>query len=112
MKLLELFCGTKSVANVFKENGIVSIKIPKIRDDSLILEMMKGGEIQLAVNIHRGSHPKVDSARIRRKCVELDIPYITTMTATKAALNAIKALVNDKISVNSLKEYYKEFDNK
>ena len=93
--------------NFFAENGIASIKVPKLRDESLILEMMKQKEIQLVINIHRGTHPKSDSATIRRKCVELDIPYITTMTATKAAVNAINALVKHKISVNSLKEYYK-----
>jgi maleate cis-trans isomerase len=44
------------------------------------------------------------------KCVELDIPYITTMTATKAAVKAIKALKNNKISVNSLTDYHIEFN--
>ena len=53
---------------------------------------------------------KSDAAIIRKACVELGIPYITTMTATKAALIAIKALVNEKISVNSLEDYYKEFE--
>jgi len=106
-----LYC-TRGTSEMFNNNGIGSVKVPKIRDDTLILEMMKQKEIQLVINIHRGTHPKSDSAMIRRKCVELDIPYITTMTATRAALKAIKALVNQKISVNSLKEYYKQFENK
>jgi len=105
----KLYC-TRSTADVFKENGVESVKVPKIRDDPLILEMMKRKEIQLVINIHRGSHPKSDSSTIRRACVELDIPCITRMTATRAAISAIKALVNDKISVNSLEEYYKEFN--
>jgi len=104
-----LYC-TRSTAEKFQENEIESVKVPKIRDDELILKMMREKELQLVINIHRGTHPKSDSATIRRACVELDIPYITTMTATKAALKAIKASVNQKISVNSLKEYHIEFN--
>ncbi len=106
-----LYC-TRSTSDVFKQNGVESVQVPKIREDTLILEMMKKKEIQLVINIHRGSHPKSDSALLRRRCVELDIPYITTMTATKAALKAIKALVNHKISVNSLEDYYNGFGKK
>ncbi len=106
----KLYC-TRSTADIFKENGVESVKVPKIRDDPLVLEMMKKKEIQLVINIHRGSHPKSDSSTIRRACVELDIPCITRMSSTKAAIRAIKALTNDKISVNSLEEYYKEFNN-
>jgi len=104
----KLYC-TKSTSEFFKENHVESIKVPKIRDDPLILNLLKNKEIQLVINIHRGSHPKTDSAVIRRECVELDVPYITRMTSTKAALKAIKTLVNDKISVNSLEEYYNKF---
>ena len=105
-----LYC-TRSTAEIFKENGVDSVKVPKIRDDPLILEMMKRKEIQLVINIHRGSHPKSDSSTIRRACVELDIPCISRMTSTKAAIGAIKALVNDNISVNSLEEYYRRITN-
>ncbi|MBW2989700.1 carbamoyl-phosphate synthase large subunit [Candidatus Woesearchaeota archaeon] len=105
----KLYC-TRGTSSLFSQNDISSIKVPKLRDDSLILEMMKYGEIQLVINIHRGSHPKSDSARIRRKCVELGIPYITTVTAAKAALSSIRALVNESISVNSLEGYYSEFN--
>ena len=102
-----LYC-TRSTADAFKENGIGSIKVPKLREDSLILNMMGGKQISLVINIPRGSHPKSDSARIRRECVELGIPYITRISSTKAAVKAIKALNKGKISVNSLEDYYKE----
>jgi carbamoyl-phosphate synthase large subunit len=104
-----LYC-TRGTYEVFKNKGVNSVKFPKIREDTLILEMMKEKEIQLVINIHRGTHPKSDSATLRMKCVELDIPYITTMTATKAAVKAIKALKKNKISVNSLTDYHIEFN--
>lgn len=105
----KLYC-TRSTSDMFKMKGIDSVKVPKIRDDPLVLDLMNGGMIQLVVNIHRGTHPKSDSAKIRIACVELDIPYITTMTATKAALNAIKASVGQKVSVSSLGDYHIEFN--
>ena len=73
---------------------------------------MKKKELDLIINIHRGTHPKGDAFSIRTSAVEFGIPYITTVTATKAAVNAIKALVNQKISVNSLEEYYTKFEGK
>jgi carbamoyl-phosphate synthase large subunit len=59
----KLYC-TRSTSDVFKMKGIDSVKVPKIRDDPLTLDLMKGGMIQLVVNIHRGSHPKSDSSKI------------------------------------------------
>ncbi len=103
-----LYC-TRGTALVFKQHGINSTVVPKIRDDPLILDLMKSGEIQLVVNIHRGSHPKSDSAIIRRTCIDLGIPCITRMSSTKAALKAIKSLINQRLSVISLEDYYKKF---
>ena len=107
----KLYC-TRRTREVLKKYGVQSLEVPKIRDNPLILDMMKKRELDLIINIHRGTHPKEDSAKIRVAAVELNLPYITTVTATKAAVKAIKALVNDKISVNSLEDYYKEFENK
>ena len=70
--------------------------------------MMKSKELQLVILTHRGSHAKSDAATIRRASVEYGVPYITTLTATKAAVKAIKALVNQKITVKSLNDYFKQ----
>ena len=104
----KLYC-TRSTAEVLKKHGIGSFEVPKVRDNPIIIKMMKKKELDLIINIHRGTHPKGDAFSIRTSAVEFGIPYITTVTATKAAVNAIKALVNQKISVNSLEEYYKKF---
>ena len=106
----KLYC-TRSTRDVLKENGIDSFEVPKIRDNPIILDMMKKKELDLIINIHRGTHPKTDSAKIRISAVELGVPYITTVTATKAAINSIKAMANQTVSVNSLEGYYKEFGN-
>lgn len=107
----KLYC-TKRTREVLKQHNVESLEVPKVRDSPIILDMMRRKELNLVINIHRGTHPKSDAFKIRRAAVELDIPYITTATATKAAVKAMKALVNQKISVNSLEDYYKEFENR
>ena len=100
-----LYC-TRTTAEEFEKSGMAPIRVPKIRDDPKILTLMKEKKIHLVVNIPRGSHPKSDAYQIRRACVDLGIPLITTMTATKAAVNAIKALKTQELKVQSLQEYH------
>ena len=101
-----LYC-TKSTAKFMEEHGVPSRNVPKVREDPLLLDMMRRKELQLVIIIHRGSHPKTDITKIRRQCVECGIPYITRKTAARAALKAIRALVHQKITVKPLHEYYK-----
>ena len=37
--------------------------------------------------------------------IELGIPYVTTLSGARAALNAIEAVQNSEINVKSLNEY-------
>lgn len=104
----KLYC-TSGTRKVLKKYGIPSIEVPKVRDNPKILELMRNKELDLVINIHRGTHPKSDAYKIRRTAIELGIPYITTVTATKAAINSIKALSTQTVSVHSLEDYYKKF---
>ncbi len=105
----KLYC-TRRTRQVLKEHGVDSLEVPKVRDNPIILEMMRRKELNLVINIHRGTHPKSDAYMIRKTAIELDIPYITTVTATKAAVNAIKSYEHKELSVKSLEEYHKEIE--
>ncbi|MEA2038196.1 MAG: carbamoyl-phosphate synthase large subunit, partial [Nanoarchaeota archaeon] len=85
-----LYC-TKTTSDVFKAERIDSVKVPKIREDSLMLNMIKEKQIKLVIMIHRGSYPKSDYATIRRTCVEYGVPIITRKSSTRAAIQAMKA---------------------
>ncbi|MBI2138092.1 hypothetical protein HYU13_00750, partial [Candidatus Woesearchaeota archaeon] len=102
----KLYC-TRSTGDIFEAEKIPNERIPKIRESPLLLDMLRGKKIDLVINIHRGSHPKGDSFEIRRSCVELGIPYITTMTATAASVKAMKEMRGREIEVKSLQEYHK-----
>ena len=77
----------------------VSQGSPNIRD--AILDK----EIDLIINTSEGKQSAKDGYIIRRLAIELGIPYVTTLSGARAALNAIEAVQNNKISVKSLNDY-------
>ena len=106
-----IYC-TEGTQKYLAEHGVLSKTVPKVRDDPKILEMMQNNELDLIINIPRGSKVGSDGYKIRRAAVECNIPYITTLAGTIASLDAIKSFTKGKISVNSLEEYYRRFNSK
>ena len=80
----------------------VSQGSPNIRD--AILDK----EIDLIINTSEGKQSAKDGYIIRRLAIELGIPYVTTLSGARAALNAIEAVQNNKINVKSLNRYVGE----
>ena len=80
----------------------VSQGSPNIRDAIL------NNEIDLVINTSEGKQSAKDGYTIRRLAIELGIPYVTTLAGARAALNAIEAVQNNKIKVNSLNNYVDE----
>ena len=77
----------------------VSEGSPNIRDAIL------NKEIDLIINTSEGKQSAKDGYIIRRLAIELGIPYVTTLSGARAALNAIEAVQNSEINVKSLNEY-------
>ena len=55
-----------------------------------ILSVMRSGEVDLIVNLPTGKRAATDGAQMRRLAVELGIPFITTLTGAKAAIDSLK----------------------
>ena len=62
----------------------------------------------MVINTSEGKQSAKDGYTIRRLAIELGIPYVTTLAGARAALNAIEAVQNNKIKVNSLNNYVDE----
>ena len=77
----------------------VSQGSPNIRDAIL------NKEIDLIINTSEGKQSAHDGYIIRRLAIELGIPYVTTLSGARAALNAIEAVQNNEITVKSLNEH-------
>ena len=90
-------------------HGVEIEKIKKVSQGSPnIKEAILNKEIDLIINTSEGKQSAKDGYVIRRLAIELGIPYVTTLAGARAALNAIAAVQNNKISVKSLNEYIEE----
>lgn len=90
----------KSVNNVgIKEIGKISQDSPNVSDAIL------NKEVDMIINTPSGKASAADGYKIRRLAIELGIPYVTTLSGARAALNAIEAIKNSELKVKSLNEY-------
>ena len=84
--------------------GVDIEKIKKVSQGSPnIRDAILNKEIDLIINTSEGKQSAQDGYIIRRLAIELGIPYVTTLSGARAALNAIEAVQNNEITVKSFK---------
>ena len=71
-----------------------------------IVDAMKQGRIAMVINTPDASGTK-DSFSIRRTALELRLPYFTTMSGAKAAVEGIRALKTQPFEVCALQDYHR-----
>ena len=101
--------GTEGTAEYLKQRGIDAKKLKKLHEGSPnVIEMMHSQEIKLVINTPTDKQSYKDGYQIRRACIDLRIPYITTMQAAKAAASAILEMKESggEIEVKSINEYF------
>jgi len=69
------------------------------------VDRMLDGDVHLVVNTTAGTASIHDSFSLRRTALMRGLPYYTTMSAARAAADAIARLKSGSISVCSLQEY-------
>lgn len=94
--------------------GIPALKVWKINEGRPnILDKITNGKIQLIVNTPIGKKGAVDDSYIRKAAVKNKIPYITTMAAAKATVDAVLSKKRDgRLTVKSLQEFHAEIADK
>ena len=86
--------------------GVDIEKIKKVSQGSPnIRDAILNKEIDLIINTSEGKQSAQDGYIIRRLAIELGIPYVSTLSGARAALNAIEAVQNNEITVKSLNEH-------
>lgn len=90
--------------------GIPAKKIAKINEGRPnILDEMTNKKIQMIINTPVGKKGAVDDSYIRKAAIKNKIPYMTTMAAAKATVQAIHTAKRDqKMEVKSLQEFHSE----
>ncbi|WP_424965668.1 carbamoyl-phosphate synthase large subunit [Dinoroseobacter sp. S375] len=94
---------TRGTASFLKEHGIASVVVNKVyegRPD--VVDMLKDGRIALVMNTTEGAQAVNDSREIRSVALYDRIPYFTTLAASHAAAQAMKARREDAIGVRAL----------
>jgi carbamoyl-phosphate synthase large subunit len=64
--------------------------------------------VDLLINTPLGKKSQYDDYAMRRAAITYKVPYLTTMSATSAACDAIAALRSEPLRVKSLQEWIAE----
>lgn len=98
---------THGTADVLGDAGLQVERVHKVQEGRPnVVDLIKGGRIQLIVNTPRGQDTFFDEKAIRRAAVLARIPTITTIAAARAAAEGIAALQSGSIHVFSLQELH------
>ena len=71
-----------------------------------IVDQIVSGNVALLINTPLGKKSQYDDYAMRRAAITYNVPYLTTMSATSAACDALIALRSRKREVRSLQEWH------
>ena len=89
------------------DQGLRVMRVNKVLEGRPHCEdALLNGEVQLVINTTEGAQAIADSFSIRRSAVMNNVPHYTTMTAAKAAVDGIAALMTAALEVAPLQAYF------
>ena len=98
---------TRGTAAFLRAHGLdvdVMYKVNEGRPN--VSDHIVNGEINLVINTPLGRDSFFDDRAVRRSATMAQVPCITTLTGASAAVQAIRALRQQALSVRSLQDYY------
>ncbi|WP_336524502.1 carbamoyl-phosphate synthase large subunit [Helicobacter japonicus] len=109
-KFVELgftICATEGTYRALCENNIESSQILKVSEGRPnIIDKMTNNQIALAINTSDHRSNKGDTHLIRTQIIKNSIPYFTTLSAARVAIEAIKEIQNSNMNeAYALQEY-------
>jgi carbamoyl-phosphate synthase large subunit len=91
---------------VLSSNHISTKMVPKIGEGKPdIIDLIKGGDINLIINVPAGKKSQIDSKPIRSAAVTQGVPYITTLEGAQAAISGMDSLEQAGFSIKTIQEY-------
>jgi carbamoyl-phosphate synthase large subunit len=98
---------TTGTAEYLKNQGLDVESVFKVTEGQRphVLDVMKNDEIQLMFNTTEGKQAILDSYELRNTALTMKLPYFTTMAASKAAVQALKALKAGDLNVKRLQDF-------
>jgi len=89
------------------ENGIDCKKVYKVGEEGRpnIFDIIKHGKIDFVINTPRGEKALHDEEAIGAASVQSNVPFVTTIEAAAASVEAIDCIRRQEFGVKSLQEY-------
>jgi carbamoyl-phosphate synthase large subunit len=85
---------TKGTAGVLERAGIPVSRVAKVSEEGRsVVDLIRGGEVDLVINTPFGRGPRSDGYFIRTTAAQAGIPCITTVPGALAAVRGIEALL-------------------
>jgi len=101
-------CATEGTQAALAEAGLTAEKVFKVNEGHPnAVEWMESGRIQLVINTPLGGKSHYDEASIRAAALRLQIPCLTTLSASAAAVEAIRARQEERTGIAALQEYHR-----
>jgi carbamoyl-phosphate synthase large subunit len=86
---------TRGTQDVIEEAGIPCEAVLKISEGRPNIEdLMKNGDISMAINTSDNNTAKKDAVIIRQIVLRRNIPYFTTLSAARATIDALSQMSN------------------
>jgi len=97
---------TGGTTRALHEAGVAATPINKVMEGRPhAVDAMLSGEIQLVFNTAKGAAAIKDSFSLRQTSLTNNIPYYTTVSGSRAAVEAIKAMQQGDLGVRTLQDY-------
>ncbi|MDP2735261.1 MAG: carbamoyl phosphate synthase large subunit, partial [bacterium] len=98
---------TRGTAEYLAAAGVPVRQVYKVMEGRPhVVDLIKGGEIQLVINSPIGARSFFDEKAIRRAAVQHHIPCITTIAGGLAAVEGIAALKAHPVRVTALQDLH------
>ncbi|MDD3621834.1 MAG: carbamoyl-phosphate synthase large subunit, partial [Methanofollis sp.] len=102
---LTIYC-TGGTAEYLSQSGVEVKMVRKVQEGSPnVIDMMRKGEISQIINIPSDKQSRHDHYTIMRVAIDYSVPYITTLSAAKAATEAIEVMKHEEITIEPLDHY-------
>ena len=98
---------TDGTARHLEGCGIAAEVVRKVSEGRPnVVDLIKNNEIQLIINTSIGRRASADSTEIRKAAIKYSIPYTTTIPASRAVVQAVRALKCGDWSVKPLQDHH------
>jgi carbamoyl-phosphate synthase large subunit len=100
---------TRGTASFLRAHGLDAEIVFKVNEGRPhVGDEILNNKVQLVINTPLGRESFFDDRTVRRIAMMHGVPCITTLTGAAAAVNAIRAMHSEGLSVRALQEYHAE----